>query len=77
MNPLKDIFYAEAGFIRFDKEIHGIRLDLDAETYLEISRAFGNGNNSYLLNGLENRDTYYMKKVYLSCIRSEVVAQYD
>jgi len=70
MNPLKDIFYAEAGFIRFDMEIHGIRPDLDAETYLEISRAFGNGNNSYLVNGLENRDTYYMKKVYLSCIRA-------
>lgn len=70
MDPLKDIFYAENGFIRFDMEIHGIRPDLDAETYSEISRAFGNGNNSYLVNGLEDRDFYYMKKVYLSCVRA-------
>lgn len=70
MDPMKDIFYAENGFIRFDMEIHGIRPDLDAETYGEISRAFGNGNNSYLVNGLDDRDSYYMKKVYLSCIRA-------
>lgn len=70
MNPLKDIFYAENGFIRFDMEIHGIRPDLDAATYKEISQAFGSGNNSYLVNGLEDRDSYYMKKVYLSCVRA-------
>ncbi|MEL7600710.1 MAG: acetylxylan esterase [Proteiniphilum sp.] len=69
MNPLKDIFYAENGYIRFDMEIHGIRPDLDAETYTEVSRAFGNRNNSYLVNGLDDRDSYYMKKVYLSCVR--------
>ena len=27
-------------------------------------------NNSYLVNGLDNRDNYYMKKVYLSCVRA-------
>jgi cephalosporin-C deacetylase-like acetyl esterase len=70
MNPLKDIFYAENGCIRFDMEIHGIRPDLDAETYQEVSRAFGRGNNSYLVNGLDDRDSYYMKKVYLACVRA-------
>ncbi|WP_320054336.1 acetylxylan esterase [uncultured Acetobacteroides sp.] len=70
MNPTKDIFYAENGCIRFDMEIHGIRPDLDEATYQEISQAFGKGNNSYLVNGLENRNSYYMKKVYLSCIRA-------
>lgn len=70
MNPLKDFFYAESGFIRFDMEIHGIRPNLDADTYKEVSQAFGNGNNSYLVNGLENRDSYYMKKVYLACLRA-------
>ncbi len=70
MNPLKHIFYAESGCIRFDMEIHGIRPDLDAATYNDISRAFGQGNNSYLVNGLEDRDSYYMKKVYLSCVRA-------
>nr|WP_207423153.1 acetylxylan esterase [Pedobacter sp. SYSU D00873] len=69
MNPLKDNFYAESGVIRFDMEIHGIRPDLSDSTYQEISKAFGNGNNSYLVNGISNRDTYYMKKVYLSCLR--------
>lgn len=70
MNPLKDLFYAENGFIRFDMEIHGIRPDLDRERYAEISQAFGRGNNSYLVNGLDDRDSYYMKKVYLSCVRA-------
>ena len=69
MNPLKDIFYAESGFIRFDMEIHGIRPDLERKDYNEISSAFGNKHNSYLVNGLDNRDNYYMKKVYLSCVR--------
>ncbi len=70
MDPLKHLFYAEQGFIRFDMEIHGIRPNLDAETYKEISRAFGKDDNSYLVNGLDNRDTYYMKKVYLACVRA-------
>ncbi|MBD8489765.1 acetylxylan esterase [Echinicola sp. CAU 1574] len=70
MNPMKHLFYAESGVIRFDMEIHGIRPDLDAATYKEISSAFGNGDKSYLVNGLDNRDNYYMKKVYLSCVRA-------
>lgn len=69
MDPLKHMFYPEDGVIRFDMEIHGIRPDLDAKTYKEISRSFGGGDNSYLINGIEDRDKYYMKKVYLSCIR--------
>lgn len=69
-NPLKDIFYAESGYIRFDMEIHGIRPNLDAESYKEISAAFGAGDNSYLVNGLDNKDSYYMKKVYLACVRA-------
>ncbi len=70
MNPMKTIFYAEQGCIRFDMEIHGIRPDLDAAAYKEISAAFGTKNNSYLVNGLEDRDSYYMKKVYLACVRA-------
>lgn len=66
MDPLKDLFYAENGLIRFDMEIHGIRPDLSRDDYTEISRAFGRGNNNYLANGLDNKDNYYMKKVYLS-----------
>lgn len=39
---------------------------MSAEEFKEISSAFGN----YLTNGLDNRDNYYMKKVYMSCIRA-------
>lgn len=69
MDPLKHLFYAESGVIRFDMEIHGIRPDLDAQDYKDISRAFGGGDNGYLLNGIDDKDRYYMKKVYLSCLR--------
>ncbi|MXN90853.1 prolyl oligopeptidase family serine peptidase [Flavobacterium sp. Sd200] len=62
--------YAENGLIRFETEIHGIRPDLDAKTYKEIARAFSGGDNGYLVNGIEDRDKYYMKKVYLSCVRA-------
>lgn len=71
MNPLKTIFYAESGCIRFDMEIHGINPSLDAENYKDISRAFGSHTpNGYLANGINDRDTYYMKKVYLACVRA-------
>lgn len=70
MNPNKHRFYTESGVIRFDMEIHGIRPDLDAKTYKEISNTFGNGPNSYLWNGIENKDHYYLKKVYLACVRA-------
>ncbi len=69
MDPLKDMFYAENDVIRFDMEIHGIRPDLSAEDYKSISQSFGNGNNSYLVNGLDDKDNYYMKKVYVSMVR--------
>lgn len=71
MDPLKTIFYAESGCIRFDMEIHGIDPSLDARTYKDISRAFGDHHaNGYLANGITDRDTYYMKKVYLGCVRA-------
>lgn len=66
MNPLKTQFYASEGdIIRLDLEIHGISPALSADDYKDISRAFGDHNaNGYLANGLQSRDTYYMKKVY-------------
>lgn len=71
MNPLKTLYYAESGVIRFDMEIHGIDPSLSAEVYQDISRAFGSHHsNGYLANGIHDRDTYYMKKVYLACVRA-------
>ena len=69
MDPLKTMYFAENGLICFNMEIHGIRPSLDQETYSAISMAFRN-DNSYLTNGLDDRDNYYMKKVYLACVRA-------
>lgn len=70
VHPVRAQSFADQGLIRFEIEIHGIRPDLDAATYREISAAFGTQGNSYLVNGLDNRDNYYLKKVYMACIRS-------
>ena len=46
--------------------IHGLNPEMSTEEFKEISSAFGN----YLVNGIDNRDNYYMKKVYMSCVRA-------
>jgi cephalosporin-C deacetylase-like acetyl esterase len=68
--PLRHKYYAENGFIRFEIEIHGLNPTLSAEQFKEISNALNSGDNGYLQNGLDNRDNYYMKRVYLACVRS-------
>ncbi|MFP9114554.1 acetylxylan esterase [Flavobacterium sp. RHBU_3] len=70
VDPAKGLFYAEEGMIRLETEIHGIRPDLDAKTYKEIANSFSSPENGYLVNGIDDRDRYYMKKVYLSCVRA-------
>ena len=68
--PLRHKYYAEEGCIRFEIEIHGLNPEMSAEEFKEISNAFNGRENGYLNNGLENRDNYYMKRVYLGCVRS-------
>ena len=68
--PLRHKYYAEAGMIRFEIEIHGLNPTLPEATFKEISNAFSGRENGYLMNGLENRDNYYMKRVYLACVRA-------
>lgn len=63
--PKRHIYYAEEGCIRLEMEIHGLNPELSAEDFKDISSAFGN----YLVNGIDNRDNYYMKKVYMACVR--------
>jgi cephalosporin-C deacetylase-like acetyl esterase len=70
MDPMKTIFYAESGCIRLDLEIHGIRPDVDKDTYKDIAAAFCNGDNSYLVNGIDCKENYYMRKVYAGCVRA-------
>ncbi|MDE7135332.1 MAG: acetylxylan esterase [Muribaculaceae bacterium] len=62
--------YANNGFIRFATEIHGLNPELTDQQFDEISRAFNGRENGYLSNNLDDRDNYYMKRVYLSLIRS-------
>lgn len=68
--PLRHKYYAEAGMIRFEIEIHGLNPTLTEEQFKEISNAFSGRENGYLNNGLDNRDNYYMKRVYLACVRA-------
>lgn len=68
--PLRHKYYAEAGMIRFEMEIHGLNPTMTEEQFKEISNAFNGRENGYLENGLPNRDNYYMKRVYLACVRS-------
>lgn len=68
-DPMRYKYYAENGFVRFEVEIHGLDPRISSETFGEISRAFNDRNGGYLANGLENKDIYYMKHVYVGLVR--------
>ena len=68
--PLRHKYYTEQGCIRFEIEIHGLNPEMSEEEFKEISAAFNGRENGYLSNGLDSRDNYYMKRVYLACVRS-------
>ena len=67
--PMRNIYYAKNGFIRLEMEIHGLNPEMTEEQFKEITSAF-DYENGYLTNGLDNRDNYYMKHVYVACIRA-------
>lgn len=69
-DPLRHRYYAENGCIRFETEIHGLNPELSDAQFKEISTALSGGENGYLNNGLDDRDNYYMKHVYLGCVRA-------
>ena len=58
-------YYQEAGMIRFVTEIHGLRPTLDEADFTDIRSAF----SDYLEMGLDSRDNYYMRHVYLGLVR--------
>lgn len=62
-------FYPENGFIRLAPEIHGLNPTLSEEVFAEIRAAFDNKGNAYLRQGLEDRNQYYMKHVYLGLLK--------
>ncbi len=67
--PMRNTYYAKNGFIRLEMEIHGLNPEMTDEQFKEISNAFS-GENGYLANGLDDRDNYYMKHVYVACVRA-------
>ena len=68
--PLRHKYYRRTRCIRFEIEIHGLNPEMSEEEFKEISAAFNGRENGYLSNGLDSRDNYYMKRVYLACVRS-------
>ena len=73
VKPIRDAntrrFWPEGGFIRLAIDIHGLNPTLSEEAFAEIRNAFDNRGNAYLRQGLEDRDQYYMKHVYLGLVR--------
>ena len=68
--PLRHRYYADNGCIRMEMEIHGLDPRLTDAQFKEISTALNTGINGYLCQGLDSRDHYYMKHVYLALIRA-------
>ncbi len=68
--PLRHRYYADNGCIRMEMEIHGLDPRLPQEAFDDLSRAYNGKENGYLNNGLDDKDRYYMKRVYLSLIRA-------
>ena len=67
--PMRNIYYAKNGFIRMEMEIHGLNPEMTDEQFKEITTAF-DYENGYLNNGLDCKDNYYMKHVYVACVRA-------
>ena len=67
--PMRNLYYARNGFIRLEMDIHGLNPEMTAEQFKEISSAFDR-ENGYLCNGLDDKDNYYMKHVYVACVRA-------
>lgn len=62
---MKDL--AARGAITLQIGIHGIPVNLRQEVYDQLSLGALNG---YQLFNLDNRDTYYYRRVYLGCVRA-------
>ncbi len=63
-------FYAENGFIRMEMEIHGLDPRIDEKTFSEMTSAFNSSGNGYLENGIDSRDRYYMRHVYVALTKA-------
>ncbi len=62
-----DIARAEKGIITLQIGIHGIPVNMDPDVYQSLSEGALNGYPSF---NLDNRESYYYKRVYLGCVRA-------
>lgn len=67
--PLRHRYYAEAGMIRLEMEIHGLDPRMSDAQFKEISNAFSSKTNGYLVNSIDDRYRYYMRHVYAGMVR--------
>lgn len=58
---------AEKGFIVLEIGVHGIPVDQDPEIY---SALVSGSLSGYATMGLDSRETFYYKRVYMGCIRA-------
>ncbi len=62
-----DVVAAEKGFITFEIGIHGVPVNLDVSVYANL---MAGALRNYWTHGLDDKDQYYYKRVYLGCIRA-------
>ncbi|QMU29640.1 acetylxylan esterase [Adhaeribacter radiodurans] len=62
-----DVEGAEKGFITFEIGIHGVPVTMDVSVYNNLMAGALRG---YWTNGLDDKDKYYYKRVYLGCVRA-------
>lgn len=67
--PVMRSYYPENGVIRLNIEIHGIDPRLSDAAFEDIRAAFDGRIKGYLYQGLDNREHYYMKHVYLGLLK--------
>ncbi len=69
--PLRHRYYGEGGCIRLEIEIHGLDPRQPKARFDEIGKLFNQTNSSsYFSFGMDSRDRYYMKNVYLGLVRA-------
>lgn len=69
-------YYEDKGFIRFVTEIHGLDPRSDTKVYSAVNGILNDNGSGYLGNQIGSRDSYYMKHVYLSLVKSiDMIAQ--
>lgn len=62
-----DVAQAEKGYITFQIGIHGIPVDLPNEVYANLASG---ALRNYQVFNMEDKDSYYYKRVYLGCVRA-------